>query len=112
MGHDVLVVDDEADIRLSICGLLEDEDYRPREAANADDALAAIRARQPALVILDVWLQASRLDGLELLAEISHGFPTVPVVMISGHGTIETRSRPSSRAPTTSSRSRSRSTAC
>lgn len=90
MAHDILVVDDEADIRMLLCGILEDEGYRPREAAHADAALAQLASREPNLVVLDIWLQGSRLDGLELLEEIRQRFPTLPVVMISGHGTIET----------------------
>ncbi|MEO3431731.1 sigma-54 dependent transcriptional regulator [Inquilinus sp. CAU 1745] len=89
MPHDILIVDDEADIRLLIGGILDDEGYRTREAANADDALQELRVRQPSLLILDVWLQGSRLDGLELLNEVKRDFPDLPVVLISGHGNIE-----------------------
>ncbi|NBB82716.1 MAG: response regulator [Alphaproteobacteria bacterium] len=89
MAHDILIVDDEADIRMIIGGILEDEGYACREASDADGALAAIGARAPSLLILDVWLQGSRLDGLELLDEIKRDHPMLPVVMISGHGTIE-----------------------
>lgn len=89
MPHDILIVDDEADIRLLIGGVLDDEGYRTREAANADDALQELRVRQPSLLILDVWLQGSRLDGLELLNEVKRDFPDLPVVLISGHGNIE-----------------------
>ena len=90
MARDILIVDDEADIRELIGGLLEDDGYEPREAADADGALAAIRDRKPSLVILDVWLQGSRLDGIELLDEFRALDPDLPVVVISGHGTIET----------------------
>ena len=90
MAKDILVVDDEADIRELIGGLLEDDGYEPREAGDADAALAAIRARKPSLVILDVWLQGSRLDGIELLDEFRKLDPDLPVIVISGHGTIET----------------------
>jgi two-component system nitrogen regulation response regulator NtrX len=89
MAHDILVVDDEADIRLLISGILGDEGHGTREAADADQALEALRTRQPSLVILDVWLQGSRLDGLELLDEIKRDYPNLPVVLISGHGNIE-----------------------
>lgn len=89
MAHDILVVDDEADIRLLISGLLEDEGYQTRLAADADSALAAVEARRPNLIVLDVWLEGSRLDGIELLAALQEAAPEVPVVMISGHGTIE-----------------------
>jgi two-component system nitrogen regulation response regulator NtrX len=90
MAHDILIVDDEADIRAVITGVLEDEGYATRAAADSDDALQQIALRRPSLVILDIWLQGSRLDGLELLKAIKHEHPPVPVVMISGHGTIET----------------------
>ncbi len=90
MAHDVLVVDDEKDIRSLICGILNDEGYETRGAASSGEALAAIRARQPSLVILDIWLQGSELDGLEILKIVRRDTPNVPVLMISGHGTIET----------------------
>lgn len=90
MARDILIVDDEADIRELIGGLLEDDGYEPREAADADGALAAIQARKPSLIILDVWLQGSRLDGLELLDEFKRIDENLPVIVISGHGTIET----------------------
>jgi two-component system nitrogen regulation response regulator NtrX len=90
MAHDILIVDDEADIRMLIAGVLEDEGMKTREAADADQALAAVSARRPSLVVLDIWLQGSRLDGLQLLDEIKRDHPDLPVVMISGHGTIET----------------------
>jgi two-component system nitrogen regulation response regulator NtrX len=90
MAHDILIVDDEPDIRMLVEGLLSDEGYDTRQAGDADSAIAAFRARRPSLVILDVWLQGSRLDGLGIL-EVLHGEqPHVPVVMMSGHGTIET----------------------
>ncbi len=90
MAQDILIVDDEADIRELIGGLLEDEGYQARYAGDADTALAEIRARKPALAVLDVWLQGSRLDGIELLDEIKHADPELPIIVISGHGTIET----------------------
>jgi two-component system nitrogen regulation response regulator NtrX len=90
MAHDILVVDDEADIRMLMCGILKDEGYETREAGSSSQALAAIRSRQPTLVILDIWLQGSELDGLEILKIIRRELPNLPVVMISGHGTIET----------------------
>ncbi|MDZ5647864.1 MULTISPECIES: sigma-54-dependent transcriptional regulator [Nitrospirillum] len=90
MAHDILIVDDEADIRMLIAGILEDEGMKTREAADADQALAAVAARRPSLIILDIWLQGSRLDGLQILDEMKRDHPDVPVVMISGHGTIET----------------------
>ncbi len=90
MAHDILIVDDEADIRALIAGILEDEGHNTREAANSDEALEGIRARRPNLVIQDIWLQGSRLDGLEVLDAVKRDHPEVPVVMISGHGNIET----------------------
>src|SRR3954468_6844889 len=90
MAHDILIVDDEADIRMLIAGVLHDEGYATREAANSDEALAAIHTRQPTLVILDIWLQNSPLDGIEILHQMRADMVSVPVVMISGHGTIET----------------------
>ncbi|HUB44357.1 MAG TPA: sigma-54 dependent transcriptional regulator [Acetobacteraceae bacterium] len=89
MAHDILIVDDEPDIRLLIDGILADEGYETRGAADSDGAIAAFRMRRPSLVILDVWLQGSKLDGLGLLALFHSEEPQVPVVMISGHGTIE-----------------------
>jgi two-component system nitrogen regulation response regulator NtrX len=90
MAHDILIVDDEPDIRSLIDGILSDEGYETRQAHNSDAALAHFRARRPALVILDVWLQNSRLDGLGILDAMHREEPVVPCVMISGHGTIET----------------------
>ncbi|MEC9345212.1 MAG: sigma-54 dependent transcriptional regulator [Pseudomonadota bacterium] len=90
MALDILIVDDEADIRDLVAGILDDEGYETRVAADADSALAELADRRPALVILDIWLQGSRLDGLELLDMMQARAPGVPVVMISGHGTIET----------------------
>ena len=89
MAHDILVVDDEDDIRLLIRGILEDEGNTTREAANSDQALAELDNRQPGLVVLDVWLQGSRLDGLQILEEVRRRYPDLPVLMISGHGNIE-----------------------
>ena len=90
MAHDILIVDDEADIRMLIAGVLKDEGYATREAGDSGEALAAIQARQPTLVILDIWLQRSELDGIAILRQLRAEMPSVPVVMISGHGTIET----------------------
>src|SRR5687768_13096006 len=90
MAADILVVDDENDIRQLVSGILQDEGYSTRAAADSDSALSAITARRPNLVFLDIWLQGSRLDGLQLLDSIVQQHPEVPVVMISGHGNIET----------------------
>jgi len=90
MAHDILIVDDEADIRMLIGGVLRDEGYATREAADSGETLSAIQARQPTLVILDIWLQGSELDGIAILRQLRAEMPSVPVIMISGHGTIET----------------------
>jgi two-component system nitrogen regulation response regulator NtrX len=90
MNVDVLVVDDEADIRDLVTGLLEDEGFSPRAAGDSEEAFCKIRERLPALVILDVWLQNSAMDGIEILQELKQLHPELPVVIISGHGTIET----------------------
>lgn len=90
MALDILIVDDEEDIRELVAGVLDDEGYETRTAANADEALDALHARRPSLVLLDVWLQGSRLDGLELLDEIKKSDPSIPVLIISGHGNIDT----------------------
>jgi len=90
MALDILVVDDELDIRDLVAGVLEDEGYDTRAAADSDAALEAIATRRPSLVLLDVWLQGSRLDGLELLDEIKRRDPSIPVLVISGHGNLDT----------------------
>src|SRR5215207_8033097 len=90
MSTDILIVDDEADIRELVAGILEDEGHRTRTAGSADEARAAVEARRPHLVFLDIWLQGSRLDGLQVLELIKAQHPDLPVVMISGHGNIET----------------------
>ncbi|MHA1190433.1 MAG: nitrogen assimilation response regulator NtrX [Alphaproteobacteria bacterium] len=90
MPADILVVDDEADIRDIVAGILEDEGHETRTAFDSDSALDVIAARRPALCFLDIWLQGSRLDGLALLDEIRKQHPDMPVVIISGHGNIET----------------------
>jgi two-component system nitrogen regulation response regulator NtrX len=90
MASDILIVDDEADIRELVAGILEDEGHGTRIAADADAALEEIGKRRPSLVYLDIWLQGSRLDGLALLDEIKRDHTDLPVIMISGHGNIET----------------------
>ena len=90
MAHDILIVDDEADIRVLTSGILQDEGYQTREAAGSEDALSAVEARRPNLVLLDIWLQGSELDGLGILKVLKEAHPTIPVLMMSGHGTIET----------------------
>ncbi|MCA1748737.1 MAG: response regulator, partial [Sphingomonadales bacterium] len=90
MALDILVVDDERDICELVAGVLEDEGYEARSACSSDEALAALDVRRPSLVLLDVWLQGSKLDGLELLDEFKSRDPSIPVLMISGHGNIDT----------------------
>jgi two-component system nitrogen regulation response regulator NtrX len=90
MASDVLVVDDEADIRELVAGILADEGYSVRTAASSEEALAAIRARKPALLILDIWMAGGGMDGLELLDMVKSLDSDLPVIMISGHGNIET----------------------
>ncbi len=87
---EILIVDDEEDIRDLIAGILKDEGYETRVAGDSEGALAAVRARRPQLVILDIWLQGSRLDGIQVLDQLKREHAELPVVMISGHGTIET----------------------
>ena len=90
MALEVLVVDDEADIRELVSGVLEDEGYSVRTAADSSQTLDAVEERRPSMVLLDVWLQGSKLDGLQLLQEIKRRDPTIPVLMISGHGNLDT----------------------
>ena len=90
MAFDILIVDDEADIRELVAGILQDEGYGTRTARDSDDALGAVAARRPNLVFLDIWLQGSRLDGLQMLDALKQEHPELPIVMISGHGNIET----------------------
>jgi two-component system nitrogen regulation response regulator NtrX len=86
---DILIVDDEADIRALVADILQDEGHTTREASDADGALAQVNASPPALVILDIWLQGSRMDGIEVLKSVKRDNPDIPVVIISGHGNIE-----------------------
>ncbi|HVX98540.1 MAG TPA: sigma-54 dependent transcriptional regulator [Pseudorhodoplanes sp.] len=90
MAADILIVDDESDICELVSGILQDEGYSTRVARDSDAALAAIKARRPNLLFLDIWLQGSKLDGLQLLDAARAEHPDLPVVMISGHGNIET----------------------
>ena len=90
MASDILVVDDEADIRELVAGILSDEGHETRTAGDSDSALAAIAERVPRLLLLDIWLQGSKLDGLALLDKVKTMHPELPVIMISGHGNIET----------------------
>lgn len=90
MASDILIVDDEKDIRDLIAGILEDEGHGTRLAGNSDECLTAIEKRRPTLVFLDIWMQGSRLDGLALLDVVKRQHPDLPVVIISGHGNVET----------------------
>jgi two-component system nitrogen regulation response regulator NtrX len=90
MALDILIVDDEADIRELVAGVLGDEGFGTRTAAHAEGALMALAERRPNLVILDVWLQGSSMDGIELLDAMKSRDPTLPIVVISGHGNLDT----------------------
>jgi two-component system nitrogen regulation response regulator NtrX len=90
MTAEILIVDDEPDICELVAGILQDEGYATRTARDGDEAITAIKSRRPNLLFLDIWLQGSRLDGLQLLDAAKEQYPDLPVVMISGHGNIET----------------------
>lgn len=90
MAREILIVDDERDIRTVTAEILSDEGFETREAKDSRTALAAVALRQPGLVLLDIWLQGSELDGLGILNAIKHDYPEIPVLMMSGHGTVET----------------------
>ena len=86
---DILIVDDERDIRELISEILKDEGFSTRLAGNSDDAMSAINAEAPSLMILDIWLKDSRMDGIDILKTVKRDNPDIPVVIISGHGNIE-----------------------
>ena len=90
MALEILIVDDERDIRELVAGVLGDEGYECRTAADSTSALAEIDERRPSLVLLDVWLHGSEMDGLELLDAIKTREPNLPVIIFSGHGNIDT----------------------
>ncbi len=90
MAHEILIVDDEADIRTLMAGILEDEGFQTRSAANSTQTFAEIESRRPDLILLDIWLQGSEFDGLEILKRTIADHPNLPILMMSGHGTIET----------------------
>ena len=90
MSGDILIVDDERDIRQLISLTLEDEGFTTAEAANAAEARASLVTKPPSCLVLDIWMRDSDMDGLELLSWCKSLYPDMPVVMISGHGTIET----------------------
>jgi len=90
MKYDILIVEDEDDIREMVAGILADEGYDIRMVATSDEALVSIKSRQPSLIVLDVWLKGSSMDGIELLGLIKANYTDIPVIIISGHGTVET----------------------
>ena len=90
MSKEVLIVDDEAAIREVVAAVLEDEGYVPRQAATSDEALREVARKPPALLLLDIWLEGSRMDGVQILDHVRSSNPSLPVIMFSGHGTIET----------------------
>jgi two-component system nitrogen regulation response regulator NtrX len=90
MASDILIVDDEADIREMVAGILQDEGHSTRTARDGDEALSAVVARRPNLVFLDIWLKGSRLNGFQLLDSLKQQHPELPIVMISGVGNTET----------------------
>ena len=87
--NEILVVDDERDIRELICDILQDEGFSTRMAANSDECMAHLSADPPDLMILDIWLKDSNMDGIDILKTVKRDNPDVPVVIISGHGNIE-----------------------
>src|SRR5436305_12960682 len=89
MANNILIVDDEADIRDLVAGILDDEGFTTRTARDSESALTEIANRRPHLVFLDIWLQGSKLDGMQLLEQIKRDHTEVPVLMISGHGNTE-----------------------
>ncbi len=90
MAKEILIVDDETDIRMLTAGILEDEGYQTRQADGSKAALASVENRRPDLVLLDIWLQGSELDGLQILRRIKEHHTEIPILMMSGHGTVET----------------------
>lgn len=86
---DILVVDDERDIRELVCDILQDEGFSTRMAGNSDECMAQLQQKLPALIILDIWLKDSHMDGIDILKTVKRDMPEVPVVIISGHGNIE-----------------------
>lgn len=90
MAKEILIIDDETDIRNLVGGLLTDEGFVPRQAHDSDTAFEEIDKRLPSLILLDIWLEGSRMDGLEILKRVRTNYPQTPVIMMSGHGNIET----------------------
>ena len=90
MKYDILIVEDEDDIREMVAGILSDEGYEVRTVATSDEALVSVKSRKPSLIVLDVWLKGSSMDGIELLDSVKANYDNLPVIIISGHGTVET----------------------
>lgn len=90
MSAKILIVDDEPGIRALIQGILEDEGYRCLQAANSQEAYSHVEKHTPDLIVLDIWLHESSDDGIKILSKVKEGNPYLPVIMISGHGTVET----------------------
>ena len=86
---DILITDDERDIRELISDILKDEGYTTRLAGSSDQCMAEIARDVPALMILDIWLKDSRMDGIDILKQVKREHPEVPIIIISGHGNIE-----------------------
>ncbi|MEC8015150.1 MAG: response regulator, partial [Pseudomonadota bacterium] len=86
---DILIVDDERDIRELVSDILEDEGYATRKAGSSEECMAALNEEAPALLILDIWLKDSQMDGIDILKVVKRDMPDIPVVIISGHGNIE-----------------------
>ena len=106
----ILIVDDEQDIRELIGDILRDEGFAVRLAANSDDCMAEINAEPPALMILDIWLKDSRMDGIDILKTVKRDNPDIPIIIISGHGNVEIAVAAIKRVPMTSLKSPSTST--
>ncbi len=90
MKYDILIVEDEEDIREMVAGILSDEGYEVRTVATSDEALISVKSRKPSLIVLDVWLKGSSMDGIELLDTVKANYSNLPIIIISGHGTVET----------------------
>ena len=86
---DILIVDDEKDIRVLIADILRDEGYATRLAANSQECMAEVTNNPPGLMILDIWLKDSAMDGIDILKTVKRDRPEIPIVIISGHGNIE-----------------------
>ncbi len=90
MASDILIVDDEKDIRSVLIDVLEDEGYKARAVSDGPSAIEAVRIQRPSLILLDIWLGDSRFDGIKILEIIHKDYPEIPILMMSGHGNIQT----------------------